>query len=61
MSRLLIRCPECKAIVETGLSMDLASFCTSKLLNNQTVCTNHTCKNKIVWGKEEVLAISFCE
>jgi hypothetical protein len=60
MPRLLIRCPECKAIVDTGVSMDLVSFCSSKLVNNQAVCSNHTCKTKTVWSKEEVLAISFC-
>ena len=60
MSNLLIRCPECKAIVDTGVSKDLASFCSSKLVNNEAVCLNHTCKAKIAWEKEDVLAISFC-
>ena len=60
MPRLLIRCPECKAIVDTGVSMDLYSFCSSKLVDNKAVCSNHTCKTKIDWSKEEVLAISFC-
>jgi hypothetical protein len=60
MSNLLIKCPECKAIVDTGVPMDLASFCSSKLVNNEAVCLNHACKAKIVWDKEDVLAISFC-
>jgi len=61
MPRLLIKCPECKAIVDTGVSLDLASFCSSKLVNNAAVCTNHACKTKLVWSKEDVLAISFCQ
>jgi hypothetical protein len=60
MPRLLIRCPECKAVVDTGVSMELAPFCSSKLVKNQAICSSHTCKTKIVWSKEEVLAISFC-
>jgi hypothetical protein len=58
---LLIKCPECKAIVDTGVSMNLSIFCVSKLVNNAAVCTEHTCKAKINWGKEDVLAISFCQ
>jgi hypothetical protein len=60
MSSLLIKCPKCRAIVDTGIFMDLASFCSSKLVNNTAVCTNHTCETKLVWSKEDVLAISFC-
>lgn len=59
--QLLIKCPECKAIVDTGVSIDLAAFCSSKLVNKPAVCTNHTCKAKLVWSKEDVLAISFCQ
>jgi hypothetical protein len=57
----LIKCPECKAIVDTGVSMSLSIFCASKLVNNAAVCTEHMCKAKIEWDKEDVLAISFCQ
>jgi hypothetical protein len=61
MANLLIKCPECKAIVDTGISMNLSIFCTSKLVSNGVVCTNHSCKKKLVWSKEDVIAISFCQ
>lgn len=61
MSNLLIKCPECKALVDTGVSMNLSIFCASKLASNGTVCTNHACKKQLVWSKEDVLAISFCQ
>ena len=60
MPLFLVRCPECKAIVDTGVPMELASFCASKLVNNEAVCLNHTCKAKMVREKEDVLAMSFC-
>ena len=59
MPRLLIKCPECKAIVETGFNVDLASFCTSEFENNKTRCK--TCKTEFAWDKDDVLAISFCQ
>ena len=60
MPRLLIKCPECKAIVDTGVSMELASFCSSELENNTIVCHSYTCGKEIVWSKDDVLAMSFC-
>jgi DNA-directed RNA polymerase subunit RPC12/RpoP len=59
MSELLIKCSECKAIVGTGISMDYASFCTSEMENNEARCT--TCESDLVWGKDDFLAISFCQ
>jgi hypothetical protein len=61
MTNLLIKCPECKAIIDTGVSMNLSIFCASKLANNGVACTNHACKKQIIWNKEDVLAISFCQ
>jgi len=36
MSRLLIKCKECRAIVDTGVDMDLASLHTSEFENTTT-------------------------
>ena len=59
MSKLMVKCQNCKAIVYTGISMDLKSFCSSTLINNATSCGN--CGKQVVWNKDDVLAISFCE
>jgi endogenous inhibitor of DNA gyrase (YacG/DUF329 family) len=56
---LLVKCPKCKAIVSTGLLMDLASFCSSILENNKIQCD--TCGTMISWSKDDVLATSFCK
>lgn len=32
--------------------MNLSILCASKLVNKTAVCANHTCKAKVVWGKE---------
>ncbi len=61
MSNLLIKCKECRAIVDTGVSMDFESFCTSELENNSDVCHSKTCGRELTWGKDDVLAISFCK
>jgi endogenous inhibitor of DNA gyrase (YacG/DUF329 family) len=58
LSKLRVKCQKCKAIIYTGISMDLKSFCASTLKNNTTTCGN--CENQVVWDKEDVLAISFC-
>ena len=61
MGHLLIKCKDCMAIVDTGVSMDFESFCTSELENNVAVCHRNACGREIVWGKDDVLAISFCK
>jgi len=61
LSNLLIKCKECKAIVDTGVSMDFESFCSSELENNSGVCHSEICGREITWGKDDVLAISFCK
>jgi endogenous inhibitor of DNA gyrase (YacG/DUF329 family) len=58
MSRLMVKCSECKAIVDTGVSMDFVSFCEAKLEAKTLPCYN--CKTQIVWNKDDVLATSFC-
>jgi endogenous inhibitor of DNA gyrase (YacG/DUF329 family) len=60
MSHLLIKCKECNAIVDTNVSMDFESFCSSELENNTSVCHSNTCGKELVWSKDDVLAISFC-
>jgi len=57
MARLLVKCRESRAIVDTGVDMDLASFCTSEF-ENKTRCS--VCKTDLDWDNEDVLAISFC-
>ena len=61
MSHLLIKCKRCKAIVDTGVTMDFESFCSSELENNISVCHRKVCGEKLFWGKDDVLAISFCK
>ena len=60
MAHLLIKCKSCKAIVDTGVSMDFDSFCTSELENNAVKCHSAVCGREMFWGKDDVLAISFC-
>jgi len=61
VSHLLIKCKECKAIVDTGVSMDFDSFCSSEFENNSIVCHRNVCGRKMFWSKDDVLAISFCK
>jgi len=61
LAHLLIKCKVCKAIVDTGVSMDFKSFCTSELENIVVVCHNNTCGREVSWSKDDVLAISFCK
>ena len=61
LSHLLIKCKECRAIVDTGVSLDLESFCSSQLENNTAVCHHQTCGRELIWGKDDVLAVSFCK
>ena len=61
MTHLLIKCKSCKAIVDTGVSMDFESFCSSELENNTSVCHRKVCGEKLLWRKDDVLAISFCK
>jgi len=61
LSHLLIKCKVCKAIVDTGVSMDLESFCSSELENNRVVCHKKTCGKEMFWGTDDVLAVSFCK
>ena len=61
LSHLLIKCKECRAIVDTGVSMDLESFCSSELENNSVVCHKKTCGKEMFWSKDDVLAVSFCK
>jgi len=58
MPKLLIKCPACKAIVDTGITVsDLNAFCSSKLEENLKC---HSCQSELAWNKDDVLAISFC-
>ena len=61
MSHLLIKCKECKAIVDTGVSLDFESFCSSELENYASVCHSETCGRELTWDKDDVLAMSFCK
>ena len=61
MDHLLIKCKECRAIVDTGVVMDFESFCSSEFENNVGVCHVNDCGRKIFWSKDDVLAISFCK
>ena len=61
MAYLLIKCKSCRAIVDTGVLMDFESFCSSELENSVVVCQREVCGRKMFWGKEDVLAISFCK
>lgn len=60
MAHLLIKCKSCKAIVDTGVSMEFESFCSSEMENSTSVCHSQTCGKEMVWSKDDVLAISFC-
>jgi len=42
------------------VSLEFESFCSSELENNTSVCHRKVCGEKIFWGKDDVLAISFC-
>jgi hypothetical protein len=55
---LLIKCPECRALVDTGVTMDKDSFCTSEFEERAVECKDF--KYKSVWNKDDVQAISFC-
>jgi hypothetical protein len=57
MARLFVKCRECRAIVDTGVDMDLASFCTSEF-EDKIRCS--VCRTDLDWDKDDVLAISFC-
>ncbi len=57
-TRLLVKCPECNAILETDIKTDFASFCASELQNTKAQCKN--CETDFTWDKDDVLAISFC-
>ncbi len=59
MPRLLIKCRECMAIVDTGYDMDLSTFCVSELEDNKTRCD--VCKTDLTWDQDDVLAVSFCQ
>ncbi len=61
LSHLLIKCKECKAIVDTGVSMEFESFCSSEMENRISVCHSQTCGRELIWGKDDVLAVSFCK
>lgn len=58
MPELKIKCPKCKKITGTKMSMGLQSFCSTVLRDNRVNCEN--CGTMITWNKEDVLAISFC-
>jgi hypothetical protein len=60
LSHLLIKCKKCKGVVDTGVSMDLESFCSSEFENPTVVCHSRSCGKQQVWSKDDVLAISFC-
>ena len=55
---LLVKCSECRALVDTGVKMDKDSFCTSEFEDKTVACND--CRHKSVWNKDDVLAISFC-
>lgn len=61
LAHLLIKCRECLAIVDTGISMDFESFCSSELENNIGFCHSKSCGKELIWRKDDVLAISFCK
>lgn len=58
MPSLLIKCSQCKAIIDTGVVMDMESFCSSKIENRKLECSS--CSEHAVWNKDDVLAVSFC-
>jgi hypothetical protein len=60
MTHLLIKCEECKAIVDTGVNIDFESFCTSEFEKTKVICNKHSCGKRQLWSKDDVLAISFC-
>ena len=60
LAHLLIKCKSCKAIVDTGVVMEFESFCSSEFENSVVVCHRDVCGRKMFWGKDDVLAISFC-
>ena len=58
MPHLLIKCSECRAIVDTGVSMEEKDFCKAKLEDKKLKC--HNCETDQTLRKEDVLALSFC-
>ena len=59
MSHLLIKCKRCKAIVDTGVSMDLEPFCSLELENNSSVCHRKICGEKLLWRKDGCIPEGF--
>jgi len=47
--------------VDTGVSLEFESFCSSELENNTVECHSNVCGSEMSWGKDDVLAISFCK
>jgi phage FluMu protein Com len=57
MAELKIKCPRCRHIIGTGVSMTIKEFCRAPLTNREVECEK--CKRIIRWNKEDILAISF--
>ena len=58
MPKLLIKCITCRPIVDTEITVDLSSFCSSKLEENRQYSN---CQTELTWSKKDARAISFCK
>jgi hypothetical protein len=53
MSTLVILCPQTGLPIETGITMDEATFNSSVLEGNSIDCPH--CPDSHIWGKEDVI------